>query len=323
MPAISRPSWCAIAPLLLPLLLVASLGAQGMQRQATNPAQLASRPRQAGPQPPSWHPLTPEHAKYTNDILAYWEWRSNKIERYRCKFKRWEYDPVQVSDPRVFFRYSEGVIKYAAPDKGLFQVEATSQLVLPLVPGQNAKYKRLDETMNEHWVCDGKALYQFNGPTKQLIQRNLPPEMQGQQIAHGPLPFLFNAKADDIKRRYWVRALTPPPKQGTYHLEAVPRTPEDAVDFLKVHIIIAADQDCLPEGIVLYHRNKAKTTFGFEDREENWNVLIENINLFHREFYEPKPPAGWEKVVEPLEPASTPEQTPLRQTRLPQSPTAR
>jgi len=273
---------------------------------------------------PNWVPLAPELAKYTDDILKYWEWRSNKVQRYRCRFKRFEYDPVHVPDPRVFFSYAEGAIKYAAPDKGLFKVDNSSQVVLPLVQGEKPKYERRDPELNEHWVCDGKAIFEFNGRAKQLIKRDLPPEMQGKEIAQGPLPFLFNAKAADIKQRYWVRALDRPPKQKTWHLEAFPKTQQDAADFLKIHIIIAADEDELPEAIILFHRNKARTTYAFEQREENWSVVIEKLNLFHREFFEPKAPSGWTKVMQDFQrpnPLLTP--SPVLQTQRPHNAVAR
>lgn len=250
-----------------------------------------------GSHAPDWYPLPEEHARYLDQVLKYWEHRTSEIQRYRCRFKRWEYDVNWVGNPDVAKTFAEGVIKYAAPDKGLFHVEKASQVVLPLPNGQPPKYKPLDPTLNEHWVCDGKSLFEFDGRNRQLIQRELPPEMQGRQIVEGPLPFLFGAKAETIKQRYWVRVIVPPPKKNAFWLEAIPKTSDDAANFKMIHIIIA-EEDFLPEGMVLYHRNQAKTTFSFEEREANWNDLIEKLNLFHREFFEPATPQGWKKVVD-------------------------
>jgi hypothetical protein len=36
----------------------------------------------------------------------------------------------------------------------------------------------------------------------------------------------------------------------------------------------------------------------FENREMNWNVTLERLNLFHKEFYEPNLPSGWKKEVQ-------------------------
>ena len=73
---------------------------------------------------------------------------------------------------------------------------------------------------------------------------------------------------------------------------------EDAVDFRKLKIVIA-EHDYLPKGMILYHRNNAQTTFKFDARETNWNVVAQQLNIFYREFYKPQTPRGWEKIIEP------------------------
>ena len=74
--------------------------------------------------------LSAEEQKFLDEVLAYWERRSQGIERYRCVFRRWEYDPV--FGPRNTFKvYSEGSIMYASPDKGKFQVEKMMQYAAP------------------------------------------------------------------------------------------------------------------------------------------------------------------------------------------------
>ena len=105
------------------------------------------------------------------------------------------------------------------------------QVVLPLTPGQEPKFTADPEELNEHWVCDGKSIFEFEGRKKQLIQRELPPEMRGKQIVEGPLPFLFRVCAEMIKVRYWIRAILPPPMKGAVTLEAEPKTREDAANF--------------------------------------------------------------------------------------------
>ena len=281
----------------------------------------------AAPQAPEWIPLPADHAKYLDDVLGFWEHHSSQIERYRCRFKRWEYDPDWVGDANVFKTFAEGAINYAAPDKGLFRVENSSQVVLPLTQGQTPQYTSNDESLNEHWICDGTSTYEFDGHNKQLIQRELPPEMRGKQIVEGPLPFMFGAKSQSIKDRYWIRVIVPPPKKEAYWLEAVPKTRDDAANFKMAHIVIA-EKDFLPEGIVLYHRNKTKTTFAFEQRESNWSELIEKMNVFHRQFFQPKTPTGWKKIVQKYAeqgavPVSAPPAPAMQQTQRPSTAVSR
>jgi TIGR03009 family protein len=313
----TRRGWILFA-LLIALWLrlpIDPVTAQGVHQQArqSDPPVAAQQAPPAGAQAPAWIPLPPDHAKYVDDVLKFWEFKSSQIERYRCDFKRYEYDPAWVGDPKVPKTYAVGKIKYAAPDKGLFKVDVMAQVKLPLVQGEKPKFTRLREELNEHWICDGRSIFQFDGHNQQLIQRELPPEMQGKQIAEGPLPFLFNAKAETIKKRYWIRAIIPPPREKVYWLEAVPKTREDAANFRMVHIIITdSGKEFWPEGLVLFHRNNAKTTFVFEQRECNWNDVLEKLNYFHREFFEPDVPSGWKKVVQrhqaprPMVPVSQP-----------------
>jgi TIGR03009 family protein len=258
---------------------------------------------------PSWIPLTREHDEYLNQILAYWEHSTGKIERYRSQFKRWEYEFARRGNQNyemVLKTYSEGDLKYAAPDKGLFQVNQIQHRVAPKVAGGQPEFQVQEGGPREHWVCDGKSIFQFDYNNKQLVQRTLPPEMQGRRISEGPLPFLFGAEAEKIKQRFWIRVITPADVKNEYHLEAIPKTREDAQNFRAMHIVIS-EADFLPKAMVLFHRNNAKTTYLFENRETNWNVTLNLLNVFHREFFEPAlPERGWKKVVEPLQPSPPP-----------------
>jgi TIGR03009 family protein len=251
---------------------------------------------------PTWFPLSPQHQAYLDQILGFWEHKSTKTERYRCTFRRWEYDPV-FGPKDTYKTFSEGVIKYSAPDKGLFRIDRQFEYRAPKAAGEQATHEEQKGDANsfEHWICDGQFVYQFDPARQRLIQTELPEEIRGKAIGKGPLPFLFNAKADDIKRRFWLRVITPKEAKGEYWLEAVPKTQDDAANFRMIHVIID-EADYLPEAMILFGNGDsgAKTTFQFNEREVNFSVLAEQLNLFHREFYEPKLPSGWQREVNRL-----------------------
>jgi TIGR03009 family protein len=270
------------------------------------PALHAQGPQGSSFLPAPFPPLQPEYEQFLDQVLTLWQQRSQAVERYRCTFQRWEYDPV--FGPRDSFKtYSEGVIKFAAPDKGLFKVERIMEYAAPAQPGGKPQFVQREGELGEHWICDGKSVYEHDHKNKQLIQRELPPAMHGTAIADGPLPFLFGADAARIKQRYWIRPL-PMPKdvEGEYWLEAFPKTRQDAANYLKVHVIID-HQDFLPKGLVIFDRNfdearnPARTTFTFQKREVNWSLALQQLKFWHRAFYEPEIPAGWKKVVERYE----------------------
>ncbi len=264
----------------------------------------------AQPQMP-FPPLTAQHEQYLNQVLAYWEHNSSQIKTYECQFTRWEYDPVfgPGADPRTGIVPAKtigvGLIKYAEPDKGLFEVAKVYDFTPPKELGKEPTYTERNSEGFEKWICDGASIFEFDFPRKRLVERALPPDMRGKAITEGPLPFLFGAKADTIKQRYWVRIITPKDVKGEYWLEAWPKERDDAANFKKVEVIIA-EEDFLPKAIQVYdvnydpRQNPARTAFSFEKRKVNPIDPLKHfdrLKIFHRDFYVPNTPNGWERVV--------------------------
>ncbi len=261
--------------------------------------------RAAQPMAPRGFPLDAQQQKAVDDVLNYWEQRSKSIKRYRCQFNRWEYDPVFGLRDKAK-TISSGEISYEAPDKGMFKVTEMWGCRMPAQPGGEATYVKRDGEMTECWICDGNNIWYPKPEEKRLVQQELPPHMRGKAISDGPLPFLFGADTAKIKQRYWIRRLPVPEGAKEYLLEAFPKLRKDAVNFSVVHVIIA-QEDFLPKGLILFDRNfnqrenPARTTFTFDKREKNWNMLLDQLTFWRSKFYEPKVPFGWKKVVEKYE----------------------
>jgi TIGR03009 family protein len=319
-------------------------GPQPTVRQAAGEAEIrqpagralvpAAQPAPASPQVPSWVPLDAAHQKWVDDILGYWEARSNKIKTFECGFYRYEYDPV-FGPKDVAKTKAGGEIKYAQPDKGLFRVTSLfSYTGPPLKEGDEAQYAEQDASFGEHWVSDGIRVFQFDARGKRLIERTLPPEMQGQAIADGPLPFLFGARAQTIMARYWIHGL-PQSGNGKYWLEAVPKSRQDAQNFKMVHIALD-ETSFLPAVLIVFapnydaKTNPSRTTYVFNTIKTNDDQTLTDqikkgldpLGLFHKNFYAPKLPPGWQKVVE-NEGAPSPGEAPLEASRQPPQQPAR
>jgi TIGR03009 family protein len=281
--------------IVLALALVSNLRTAEAQNQTYLPAV----------QPP-FPPLSAGQQQFLDNVLKFWEQRSQAIERYRCTFRRWEYDPV--FGPRDTFKtFSEGQIKYEAPDKGMFKVDKILVYQPPANPGDEPQYVERPGASNEHWICDGQSIFEHDHKNKRLVQQELPPHMRGKAISEGPLPFLFGAEAEKIKQRYWIHPLSPPKDvKNEYWLEAFPKTRKDATNYKMVHVIIAKE-DFLPKALTVFdrnwdpRRNPAKTSFTFVSREVNWNMLLDQLQPWKKHFYQPKTPFGWKKVVEKYE----------------------
>ncbi|WP_161603283.1 TIGR03009 domain-containing protein [Blastopirellula marina] len=271
------------------------------------------------PQPQWVAEMTPQHLKYLDEILSFWEFRSSKVQQYECQFNRWEYDSV-FGPPQDHKTLAVGELKYENPDKGSFQLTKLDEYRAPQQPGGQPTYQPVPGDFLEHWVCDGKSIFEYNAPKKQLIERQLPPEQQGKAIKHGPLPFMFGANKAEINARYWLRVTTPPGNETQYWLEAWPKYLEDSQNFHHVEIVI--DQaEFLPLAIQVFDRNwnpyaqppvHTRTAYEFKDRKTfaqgDFALNVQQLNLFRRSFYEPTLPSGWQKVVEKPEIATAPGQ---------------
>jgi TIGR03009 family protein len=273
-------------------------------RQPAGPPTAIAAP--VGPQQPEWIPLPQDHEAWVNQTLKFWEGRSDKIKAFSCQFTRWEYDPVfGPKDPEIFKTVAKGEIKYAQPDKGLFKVTELSLYAPPAQAGQKPQYVKQDAMFGEHWVSNGEQVFEFDARGKRLIERELPPEMKNKAIADGPLPFLFGARAETIKARYWVRGL-PQGGNGKYWLEAVPKSRHDAQNFKAVTIVLD-EKTFLPELLEVLapnfdaKTNPARTTYQFSKHEvtEAGALGLPNVlKLFAGNFANPKLPSGWTRIVE-------------------------
>ncbi len=162
--------------------------------------------------------LSPDQQAALDRLLIGWESRNAKVTTWSCTFYKWEYNawsPADASGERLAFSESTGEIKYAAPDKGLFRVKSSKQW-----NAEKRKYDARPSNSGEHWVCNGTSIYEFRHSERQLRETKLPPEMRGRAISEGPLPFVFGAKADTLKKRYSMRIITPPSVTDQIWLEA-------------------------------------------------------------------------------------------------------
>ena len=259
---------------------------QAGQQQAVRPMQ------QAGPQQPA--PLTPEQQAALERLLAAWEARNAAVTTWSCTFHKWEYNawsPADGGGERLAFSESSGEIKYAAPDKGLFRVKESTQW-----NPETRRYEKRTGDTGEHWVCNGTSIYEFRHSERQLRETRLPPEMQGKAISDGPLPFVFGAKADTLKKRYFMRLITPPGVTDQIWLESLPRFQADAANFSKVELILQA-RDLMPFAIQIYKPGgQDRDVFQFDPRT---NLIDKGLDLI-RDFAKPMTPFGYKYVLEDL-----------------------
>ncbi len=271
----------------------------------------------AAPQMPAGFPLAPETQKYVEELLGYWENYSDQVNQYHCEFTRWEYDRDLCSYRKpdtqqlVAALISKGVVRYANPDQGMYEISEKWQFnAPPEEPGGETQYERPsvlnpEFSENEKWICNGSSIYEYDYQTKRLYELALPPEAQGEGLKNSPLPFVFGAKAQELLERFWIRDVTPKQLHGQqYWLEAWPKQASDAQVYQKVEIILSADP-FLPMAIHMFlpnydeKTNPSRVVFQFEERKIN-GVGQAFADNFMGVFISPRTPFGWKRVKKDL-----------------------
>jgi TIGR03009 family protein len=257
--------------------------------------------------------LAPQQQQFVDELLAAWEKQSGGIKTFECDFTRWEYSAQFAVPGQKATAISSGELKFVKPDKGLFHDKETQ-----IWNTQTNKYEKSQDP-GQHWICDGKSVWELNALQKQIKEQRIPPEMQGVQIADGPLPFmLFGGEAAKIKARYFIRERTDPKfvKEEIW-LEAFPKWQRDAQEFESVQLIMKRT-DFLPYALRLYSPGRKEyKVYEFK------NVRINNPFFPQNKLAEPSVPRGWQLIRDkdnaPPQTAARPAVQPVpRQAQRPQ-----
>ncbi len=254
-------------------------------------------------------PLTPAFQQYLDKVLDAWQKETSKVERLKCEFKRFQYDPAL--NATGYYSVASGELKYMAPDKGLFRIDD-----LRFFTGLDANNKPLFEVnkrneFGEYWICDGVFVQILDRNEKKCSKIELPPNMRGKQIYLSPLPFLFGVNAAEIKSRFWIQPLVPPEgRSNEVWLEAWPKTSADAQNYSRVQIVLDA-VEVLPKGLIVFLPNwrpgaEHKEIYDFLKRDKNPVTL----NPFAESFIPDRLPKDWKVIIEPFQ-HQPPQQPPV------------
>jgi TIGR03009 family protein len=262
------------------------------------PQQSIQPPAPPQPPPPPFV-LSPQQEAQVDRVLNQWEQRNREVRKFDCKFKRWTYDAVFGRPDQARF-VEMGTIRYAAPDKGLFYLEAMER---------DGKKVPIEDSRAEHWICDGKAVFEYSPVKKKVTEHRLPKELQGKAIANSPLPFLFGAEAQKLKQRYFLRLVTPAEVRDQIWLEAYPRTQTDAANFIHAQFIISV-QGMSPFALKIFQTDKIQVVYQF------WDIQINDpLGIFRGDPFRAFTPPGWQRDID--EPPAESPPPPSPQVRRP------
>ena len=128
---------------------------------------------------------------------------------------------------------------------------------------------------HERIVCTGKEVWQYHSPTRQIFIFPLEKQQQQRALEEGPLPFLFNMRADEAKKRYQMSLIAE--NSATYMVTVIPLLEIDKESFSKA--IIQLDRKyLLPTNIVLIAPDgKSTQDYKFSDVKPNAVVDARNF----------------------------------------------
>jgi TIGR03009 family protein len=197
-------------------------------------------------------PLSPELMQLLKD----WETSSSKITAMYGDHERFVYNHTFAIEKR-----GKGRLYYEAPDKGRYEVE-------PAHIAKGEVSKKVDKsgtsyTLKPHeaelWICTGSEIVKVNSERKEFERAVIPPEDRGQNIVNGPLPFLFGMKAEQARRRYFLKIVKIDDNLDEVWVNAQPREARDAGLWSSATIILNR-KTFLPRAVLLEDPTGKETT---------------------------------------------------------------
>ena len=204
-----------------------------------------------------------------NLLLTEWEKESKKVTSLHVVFERIDRSLKwgdQVYQGEAYLKSPDLAcleFKRAVPDaqgKPQFKTDANNQKLL-----------RTEASPFQRIVCTGKEVLQYEWDERAIYIYPLDKEARQKALQQGPLPFLFNMKAADAKKRYGMTLLD----QNTdwYLIAIVPREEIDKQSFSQAFVWLNKET-FLPNKLFLIPiGEKERQEFRFTAIDRNGKIL--------------------------------------------------
>ncbi|QDT48703.1 hypothetical protein Pan258_27470 [Symmachiella dynata] len=224
--------------------------------------------------------LPPAMLKFLKD----WETNTANHNRLTAKIEKYVYDHTFFSEKRGL-----GEIKYEKPGKALLKLtpQDTKGKVSRLKDPSKKPYA-LEGITPERWVSTGKEIIQIDDKEKTYKVMLIPPDMQGERLNEGPIPFLFGMKAEEAQRRYhFYQRKQNPRYPKSFSFRAVPQRRVDLQEYKYADVILDIE-NYVPIAIKLTApTGKAETVYLFKPEATKVNPKKAFWNLGRGPFIDP------------------------------------
>jgi TIGR03009 family protein len=200
------------------------------------------------------------------ELLKLWERQSSKLKTLDVWLYRIDKNPEWNEEVHY-----EGRAVFKSPQLAYLdfkKIKTTRDARGKLAPVADPKDpKKRWTTPQETIICGAEEVWQYLYPVKQIFVYPLAKEQRQRALDEGPLPFLFNMKAQEAKARYNMKLIGQNEKY--YSILVEPRLKEDMEAFKKAQVVLDTEY-LLPVRIALISPdNKSSKDFRVEHINPN------------------------------------------------------
>lgn len=223
-----------------------------------------------------YDPMDPNVRARMEKLLTVWSERSQQIKTVSTRYKETDVQPGLKINASF-----EGTARLQSPN--LLALEKTE------VADKNLDPKDAEKLFREVVVSTGEKIYKYSWLEKQVQVYTLDRDERARAMQEGPLPFLFNMRIADAKKRFDMYLLGETPQ--AYLVQILPKQTEDKEEFSLAYLEL--DKKLfMPNRLILVNPNgnpKDHRTFVFSDVELNQKIDA-------RLFKPRQKPKGWQEV---------------------------
>jgi len=204
-------------------------------------------------------------------LLKAWEQRSSQVKELDAAFTRQDKSPAWQEESEY-----QGRALLKSPDQAFLNFDK-----LEPVKKTYSHYERI--------ICTGKEVFHYQTASKQIFIYPLNAEERARALEEGPLPFLFNMKADKAKQRYKMELFSE--KDNYAWIQIFPLEKIDQETFSKVYVQLNT-QRFLPDRLIIFAPN------GKDTQDYKFSTIKMNSGIAANNF-EGVLPKGWDVVRNP------------------------
>jgi TIGR03009 family protein len=236
------------------------------QNSPPGPGQ-AARGAQAGPgQAGNQAKPAPPDPRKLDELLRQWEENSASLSTLDVEMTRNDKSPAWDED-----EHYKGRAMFKSPNRARLKFEKEKEVVNPKTGAKEKKF-----VDHELIICTGTEVWQYRPENLQIFVYPLEKDMQQRALEEGPLPFLFNFKAAEAKRRYEMALAAE--NENYYLIRIIPRLEIDKEAFMKALVWLDRKQYLLPKRISLYAID-GKSTKDFTIEKQTPNKELPDANF--------------------------------------------